>query len=107
MNTTVKKAIEIQLTVPTVFPDFNKLYNHQINHESLSIFVQPMKHKHFRKMETLPEPKKIHYLMQELTGLTQNDLDELDIDDSAELTKVIIGYMKKFVELAKEIAVNQ
>ncbi len=105
MNPIIKKPVEIRLSVPTAFPEFNRLHHKSSDFESTSIFVAPMKQGHFRRMESLPEAKKIHFLMQELTGLSQNDLDELDIDDSAELTKVIINYMKKFVQITKEIAV--
>lgn len=103
MSTKVKAPIKLVLSVATVFPDLNESLQkaHDFAHET--ILVHPMKHRHFRQMEKLSDNEKIHYLMQELTGLTQRDIDELDIDDSAELTQIIIGFMKKYVEISKQL----
>ncbi len=41
------------------------------------------------------------YIMMVLTGLTENDLDELSSDDAAELIGIVHNLIKKHVELGK------
>ena len=98
-----KSAITLELVVPTVFPDLNKKNGYPDDHETSSIEVQRMKHKHFRKMQSMQEQKQIHYVMSALTGLSDNDLDELDVEDSAKLSEVIFSFMQHHAELAKKM----
>ena len=39
-----------------------------------------------------------------LTKAKASDLDELDAEDSAALTEVILGYIKKFAKLAQKMS---
>jgi hypothetical protein len=98
-----KEAIKLDLIVPTVFADYNAKNNLDKNKETTSLSIQRMKHKHFRQMQSMPEEKQIHYIMSQLTMLSENDLDELDIEDSARLSEVILGFMRHYANLAKKM----
>lgn len=88
--------------VPTIFPVLNKKLDQDPAIETGSITVQRMKHKHIRKMQTLSDEEQVQYVMTELTGLSAEDIDELDAEDSAQLSEVIFGFMKKYAEIAKD-----
>ncbi len=96
-------AITFNLVVPTVFPKFNAAKGLDATHTSDKLTVQRMKHKHFRILQTMSEAKQLHYLMCELTGLHQDDVDELDAEDSAMLSEVLFGFMQKYTEIAQKI----
>lgn len=102
MTTNRKDPVELELVVPTAFPSLNRTLGQDEDTEHTHITVQRMKHKHFRKMQTLSENKQIHYIMSELTGLCDEDLDELDAEDSAAITEIIVGYLKRYAELAQK-----
>lgn len=97
------REVLLELGIPTAFPDYNKAHGLSEEHETKTLKVQRMKHKHFRKMQSMPEAKQIHYIMGELTGLSQNDIDELDAEDSAALSEVIFSFMKKYADIAKQM----
>ncbi len=49
---------------------------------------------------------RIHELPQimlMMTGLSENDLGELNADDAAEVSKLIFSAMKKYMDLGKQI----
>lgn len=98
-----KQQIKLELTIPTVFPKLNAKMGLEEGHKHTHIMIDRMKHKHFRKMQMMHEQKQIHYIMSALTGLADEDLDELDAEDSARLTEVIYGFMEKYAELAKKM----
>src|SRR5688572_4638861 len=89
--------------IPTIFPEYNAKNNFPPDHKSTKLSVKRLKHGHLREMQRLNQSEQIHYLMSELTGLSQADLDELDADDSAKLSQVIFGFMKRFAEMAKNM----
>lgn len=95
------ETIEI---MPTVFSQYNSKNNLSATHETTSLTVKRMKHGHLRAMQKLPEREQMHYLMTQLTGLSQNDLDMLDVEDSAKISKIIFGFMRSFAQVAKEMA---
>lgn len=97
---TEKRTITLTLVVPTVFPKFNTRNHLDADHLTTSLEVSRMKHKHFRKMQTMPEAQQIHYIMSELTGLASDDIDELDAEDSAGLSKIIFGFMKGYADIS-------
>ena len=103
MNKERKQNVVLEI-MPTVFPDLNKQLNQTDDHETVEIAVQRMKHKHIRVMQSMSEDKQMHYILSELTGLSSRDLDELDAEDSAALTEVILGYIKKFAKLAQKMS---
>lgn len=43
------------------------------------------------------------FAISELTGLSETDIDELYAEDAGAITKVIIGFMKSFMDIAKEV----
>ena len=98
----VKEPIVLKIA-PTVFPDLNTKKGLEADQETSEIIVQRMKHKHIRQMQSMSEQKQIHYIMSELTGLSQKDIDELDIEDSAALSEIIFGFMKKYANIAKDL----
>ena len=100
--TTKKHEINTLEITPTAFPDLNKKLQQTPDHETTEIVVQRMKHKHIRLMQTMSEAEQIQYIMSQLTGLSDADLDELDAEDSAALSEIIFGYMKRYAQLAKE-----
>lgn len=95
-----EEIIEIQ---PTIFPQHN-LQNHlSPDHKTTSLTLSRLKHGHLRSMQKLETMDQMQFLMSQLTGLQPIDLDELDIQDSAKITKIIYKIMKEFAELAKEM----
>ena len=88
-----------------IFPDYNSKNDLPKDHEITELRVRRMKHKHLRKMQTMREDRQIHYIMSELTGLSSADLDELDIADSAALSRIIFNYMNEFADIAKRVAI--
>ena len=97
-----QKDVTIEI-IPTVFPQHNSKNNLAADHETKSITIKRLKHGHLRAMQKLNERDQIHYLMSQLTGLSQVDLDELDVDDSAKISKIIFGFMRGFAQAAKEM----
>ncbi len=100
---TTQNTIALEI-MPTVFPQYNLSNNLPNQHETTSLQVKRLKHGHLRSMQRLNEEDQIHFLMTELTGLSQTDLDELDAEDSAKLSEVIFGFMRRFAQVAKEMA---
>ncbi len=98
-----QEDIKIEI-FPTVFPQFNAKNNFPADHVTTTLLVNRLKHGHLRSMQRLNEGDQIHFLMTQLTGLSQSDLDELDVEDSAKLSEVIFGFMRRFAQIAKEMA---
>lgn len=101
MNNQTDIAIEI---IPTIFPQLNMKNNFPADHQTTSISVKRLKHGHLRNLQRMDEGEQIHFLMSTLTGLTQSDLDELDVEDSAKLSEVIFGFMRRYAQIAKEMS---
>lgn len=92
--------IAVTLIVPTILKDFNAAHNLPEAHETTQIKVQRLKYKHFRGLQTVSEQDQMHYAIMKLTGLTEDDLDELDAEDVAEITSIVYSFMEKFMKLA-------
>ncbi|OGT45278.1 MAG: hypothetical protein A3E83_08410 [Gammaproteobacteria bacterium RIFCSPHIGHO2_12_FULL_41_20] len=99
-----KQTVTLNLTVPTVFPKHNVKQGLPVDHVTTSLEVARLKHKHFRKMQTMAEEQQIHYIMSELTGLSSDDVDELDAEDSAALSEIIFGFMKRYADISRKLA---
>lgn len=99
---TETNTIKLDIT-PTVFVQYNKKLSLPVDHVTSSLTVTRLKHGHLRSMQRMDEGEQIHFLMSTLTGLDQTDLDELDIEDSAKLSEVIFGFMKRYAQIAKEM----
>lgn len=90
--------------MPTIFTEYNVKNNLAPEHETTTLTIKRLKHGHLRAMQSINQEDQIHFLMSELTGLSQNDLDELDVEDSAKLSEVIFGFMQRFAKIAKEMS---
>lgn len=93
----------ITLVEPTIFPDLNKSQEQPENFARSEIQVSRLKYKHLRHMQTLSEDKQMTYAISSLTGLSNDDMDELDAEDAAKITTVIYGFMEKFMQLAGSV----
>ena len=89
--------------IPTIFPHHNSKNNLPPDHQTASLTLSRLKHGHLRAMQKLEAMDQMQFLMSQLTGLNSVDLDELDMQDSAKLTEIIYGHMKRFAELAREM----
>lgn len=89
---------------PTVFAQYNATQQLPLDYKTSSLTVKRLKHGHLRTMQTLNDAEQIHFLMTELTGLSQSDLDELDVEDSAKLSEVIFGFLRRYAKIAKDMA---
>jgi hypothetical protein len=104
-GTTMSDQKEIKIDIyPTVFAELNAANNLPADHETKSVIVKRLKHGHLRNLQRMNEEDQIHFLMSTLTGLSQADLDELDVEDSAKLSETIFGFMKRYAQIAKEMA---
>lgn len=95
--------IVLKLTTPTIFPDLNQSEGKEENYARDSIRIARLKYKHFKTMQKLEEAEQMQHAISALTGLTENDIDELYAEDAAEITAVIYGFMKKYLTLAKKM----
>jgi hypothetical protein len=93
----------LNLSQETVFPDLNKSENREPTYARNAINISVLKYKNFREMQKLKEEDQMHYAIKALTGLTDRDVGELYADDAAELTGIVYGFMRKYVELGKKI----
>lgn len=96
-------TLMLTLTEPTIFPDLNKKENRETNFVRNELPLSNLKYKHFRTVMNKPEEEQMHYLMLELTGLTDNDAGELTPNDAAELYHIIFNSMRKYMELGQKI----
>ena len=95
--------IKIQLSNPTVFPDLNKKENLEPNFARSSVNVERMRYGHIKAMQTISPEQQTQWAMKALTGLSENDIDQLFAEDAAEITQTIFGFIEKYFTLAKKI----
>lgn len=93
----------VKLTSPTVFPDLNKAEGKDAEFARETVAVSRLKFKHFKQMQHLQDSQQMQFAMSALTGLSENDIDELFAEDAAEITGVIYGFMQKYLALAKKM----
>lgn len=98
-----KQAIIIKLSAPTVFPDLNIKEGLDSGHARTELSIDRLKFKHFKEMNQIKPEEQMIYAISQLSGLSENDIDELYAEDAGEITKTIIGFMKTFVDVAKEM----
>lgn len=96
-------TITIQLTAPTVFADLNAKQELDADHARSEVQVSRLKFKTFRAMSALPEERQMMFAISELTGLSENDIDELYTEDAAAITQQIIGFMQSFIDITKRM----
>lgn len=97
----------LKLQVPTVFEHYNRHNGIAPGTPVTDLEVKRMKYKHVRKMQTMKEEEQMNYIMRELTGLSQEDLDEVDAEDAAALFEIVFSYMQKYADIAKKAMQNQ
>lgn len=95
--------IRIQLSGPTVLADLNKKESLAENHERDFINIDRMRYGHIKEMQTISPEKQIAWAMKTLTGLSDNDIDQLYAEDAAEITKTIFGFVEKYFMLAQQM----
>lgn len=93
----------VKLSAPTVFLDLNKSEGMDPEYTRDSIKISRLKYKHFKQMQHLEESQQMQHAISALTGLSENDIDELYAEDAAEITGVIYGFMQKYLVLAKKM----
>ena len=98
-----QNKVTVTLSAPTIFPDLNKSEGKEPDFARESIAVSRLKYKHFKQMNHLEDAQQMQHAISALTGLTENDIDELYAEDAAEITKVIYGFMQKYLALAKQM----
>lgn len=94
---------KFNLSEPTIFPDLNKQENNGNDFARRELDLKSLKYKHFRAVLEKPEEQQMHYLMLEMTGLSEDDAGELTPNDAAELYKLIFESMKGYMELGQTI----
>lgn len=95
--------VTVTLTAPTVFPVLNKTEGKDPEYARSTIAVSRLKYKHFKQMHHLEDAQQMQHAISALTGLTEEDIDELYAEDAAEITRVIYGFMQKYLALAKQM----
>ena len=95
--------IIVTLSAPTVFPDLNLKEGKDPTHARTELILHRLKFKHFKEMNKIPQEAQMIYAISELTGLSDDDIDELYAEDAGEITKRIVGFMQTFVDVAKNV----
>ena len=96
-------GINIPLSSPTVFADLNRKEGKEPDYARHELTLQRLKFKHFKAMNNIAQEKQMTYAISELTGLSDDDIDELYAEDAGEITKRIVGFMQSFVDVAKNV----
>ncbi len=84
-----------------VFPDLNKIKGLDATYVTKELLLNELKYKNLKEMQKMKPEQHITYIMMVLTGLTEQDLDELSSDDAAELMDIVHKLIAKHVELWK------
>ena len=98
-----EETIKVSLSSPTAFPDLNQKEGKEANKVRNEIEIRRLKFKHFKKLNEIKPDEQMIYAISELTGLSESDIDELYAEDAGAITKVIIGFMKGFIDVAKDV----
>ena len=91
----------LKLVNETIFPGLNLSKGLNAAHATKEIPLNELKYKNLREMQTMKPEQHMNYIMMVLTGLTEQDLDELSSDDAAELIDIVHKVIKKHLELGK------
>jgi hypothetical protein len=99
----MQEKIHITLTYPTVFLDLNKKENKEETFAREVIEIERMRFGHIKEMQAISPEKQTNWVIQKLTGLSENDMDQLFAQDAAEITKTVFGFMEPYFGLAKKM----
>ncbi len=91
----------LKLVKGTMFPDLNRSKGLDATYVTTELPLNELKYKNLREMQTMRPEQHMNYIMMILTGLTEQDLDELSSDDAAELIGIVHKIIEKHVELGK------
>jgi len=98
--------VRIHLTQATVFPDLNKKEEKEDSFARDFVEVERMRYGHIKEMQAISPEQQTHWAIKKLTGLSDNDIDQLFAEDAAEITKTIFGFIEKYFMLAKKVWAN-
>lgn len=99
----MQEKVHVTLSQPTVFIDLNKKENKEANFARAIIEIERMRYGHIKEMQAIPPEKQTNWVIQKLTGLSENDMDQLFTEDAAEITKTVFGFMEPYLTLAKKM----
>lgn len=102
----MSEKVKIKLSQPTVFFDLNAKENKDKDFARDFIEVERMRYGHIKEMQTISPQEQTHWAIKKLTGLSDNDIDQLYAEDAAEITKTIFGFIEKYFSLAKKMWAN-
>ena len=91
----------LKLVNETIFPDLNRSQGLDAKYVTQELPLNELKYKNLRAMQPMKPEQHMNYIMMVLTGLTEQDLDELSSDDAAELIGIVHNILEKHVELGK------
>ena len=95
--------ISVKLSSPSIFPDLNKTEGRDETYARSEIEIARMRYGHIKEMQNISPEKQTHWAMQKLTGLSENDINEMYAEDAAEVTRTIFGFIEKYFTLAKQM----
>lgn len=102
----MSEKIRIQLSHPTVLPDLNKADSKDEGYAREYIEVLRMRYGHIKEMQNVKPEEQTQWVIRKLTGLSENDMDQLFAEDAAEITKTIFGFIETYFGLAKKMWTN-
>lgn len=100
------EKVRVKLSSPTVFPDLNKKENLSETHAREFIEIERMRYGHIKEMQTIAPEEQTQWAIKKLTGMSDNDIDQLYAEDAAEVTKTIFGFIEKYFNLAQKMWSN-
>ncbi len=101
---TTHSAITLKLSAPTIFPDLNESEGADAQFAREVLTIHRLKFKHMKTLQKIDDEQQMIQLISKLTGLSEGDIDELYAEDAAEITAVVFGFMKKYIELAQKMS---
>ena len=97
---TTKKDLLV-LTNSVILTDLNNDLGRSPSDITTELLINVLKYKHLKEMAILPPERQILYAMMQITGLTENDLDELSVEDIANIMSIIYKCTEKQIEATK------
>lgn len=91
----------LKLVSGTIFPDLNRSQCLDATYVTKELPLNELKYKNLKEMQIMKPEQHMGYIMTVLTGLTEQDLDELSSDDAAELIGIVHIIIEKHVALGK------
>ena len=99
-------TVRIQLSSPTIFSDLNQKEGLGVEDPREFLDVKRMRYSHIKEMQMISPEKQTLWAIKKLTGMSDEDVDQLYAEDAAEITKTIFGFVQKYFALAKQLNTN-